>query len=429
FDVSVFEIYATLAHGATVVAAPRSVLHDADRLAELLAHERVTVADLPPAVLGLLDPDTLPELRALFVGLEAFTAELVNRWRTPKREFHNGYGPTEATVACVDYRCPEEPLTAPPPIGRAMANMRAYVLDPVGNLAPVGIPGELHVAGTGVARGYLGRPGLTGERFLPCPFGKPGERMYATGDIVAWSHDGQLRFLGRADRQVKIRGLRIELGEIEHALAGYPGIKQPAVVVTTTPAGPRLDAYLVPDPDHPQGLDTGALPEHLAHHLPRHMIPATYTVLDALPLNANGKLDQHHLPPPTLDRQPHQPPGTDTERVLAEIWHELLDTPIGHISRHDDFFGLGGSSLVVMRVISRIRQAIGVEVAVAQAYRSPVLRDLAAEIDRVAADTLSEADLSSIDAQLDAMSDEEVELMLAREAGDQRPGPATGGLR
>ncbi|MQA25322.1 MAG: amino acid adenylation domain-containing protein, partial [Micromonosporaceae bacterium] len=205
FDVSVSDFFSTFAGGATVVGAPRARLLDPEALQVLLRDERVTLVDIPPAVLRLLDPEPLTDLRVLFIGMEAFPAELVNRWSRPGREFHNGYGPTEVTVTCVDYLCPDEPLDGPPPIGRAMANQRAYVLDERLRLAPVGVPGQLYLAGAGLARGYLGRPELTAEKFVPDPFASgPGERMYATGDVVRWRSDGQLEFLGRVDRQVKI---------------------------------------------------------------------------------------------------------------------------------------------------------------------------------------------------------------------------------
>ncbi|HST48444.1 non-ribosomal peptide synthetase [Jatrophihabitans sp.] len=421
FDVSIFDIYPALAHGATVVGAPRSVLHDVDQLAVLLRQERITVCDLPPAVLGLLDPDSLPDLRALFVGLEAFPAELVNRWRTPRREFHNGYGPTEATVACADYLCPVEPLTTPPPIGRAMANYRCYVLDAAGNLAPIGVPGQLHVAGVGVARGYVGQPALTAERFLPCPYGEPGERMYATGDVVAWRSDGQLQFVGRADRQVKIRGLRIELGEIEHALASLDGIRQSAVVVSeAAPGGPRLDAYLVldqaggPAPE----LDTDALLGQLATQLPLHMVPATFTVLDTLPLNANGKLDRDRLPEPAAPGSAHVPPATETERMVAGIWRDLLNVDIERIGRRDSFFRLGGSSLQATQLLSRIRDVFYLTLDPRELFTHATLHQLATLIEETLRAGLDEAELSELEAEIAGMSEGEITRLLAESADE-----------
>ncbi|MFL6161539.1 MAG: non-ribosomal peptide synthetase [Jatrophihabitantaceae bacterium] len=423
FDVSIFDIYPALAHGATVVGAARSVLHDVDRLAVLLRQERISVCDLPPAVLGLLDPDSLPDLRALFVGLEAFPAELVNRWRTSRREFHNGYGPTEATVACVDYACPAEPLVAPPPIGRAMANYRSYVLDATGNLAPIGIPGQLYIAGIGLARGYLGQPALTAERFVPCPYGEPGERMYATGDVVAWQADGQLRFIGRSDGQVKIRGLRIELGEIEHALASFGGIRQSAVVVNeAAPGGPRLDAYLVLDQEGggatPE-LDTDALLVHLSEQLPLHMVPSTFTVLESLPLNPNGKLDRERLPEPAVALESaHVPPATDTERMVAGIWHDLLNVDVDRIGRRDSFFRLGGSSLQATQLLSRIRDVFYLTLDPRELFTHATLHQLAALIEETLRAGLDEAELSELEAEIAGMSEDEINRMLAESADE-----------
>ncbi len=418
FDVSVFDFYAALGSGATSVGAPRTVLHDVDALAELLRGERVTLADIPPAVLRLLDPNTLPDLRALFVGLEAFPAELVNRWRTPSREFHNGYGPTEATVACVDYACPPGVMTGNPPIGRAMANYRAYVLDRFGNLAPVGVPGELYIAGVGLARGYAGRPGLTAEKFVPCPFGEPGERMYRTGDIVRWRPEGQLEFLGRADRQVKIRGLRIELGEVEHALATFAGMRQSAVVVAAdATSGARLDAYLVPE--DASAFDEAALRAHLSDHLPLHMIPSTYTLLPELPLNTSGKLDRGRLPEPATAAQiPHAAPATATERELAGIWQQLLNVDLERIGRNDSFFALGGSSLQVTRLIARIRDAFYLTVDPRQLFTWPLLHQLAAVVDEALRAELSEEELAGLEAEIGDLSEEEINQLLAQDTGD-----------
>jgi amino acid adenylation domain-containing protein len=416
FDVSIFDCYPTLAHGATLVCAPRSVLHDVDQLAELLRRERISVTDLPPAVLGLLDPDTLPDLRALFVGLEAFPAELVNRWRTSGRQFHNGYGPTEATVACVDYACPDEPLTAPPRIGRAMANYRAYLLDQAGNLAPIGIPGQLHIAGVGLARGYLNRPGLTAERFVPCPFGAPGERMYATGDLAVWLSSGQLQFVGRVDRQVKLRGLRIELGEIEHALTAFGEIRQAAVVLNDA-AGPRLDAYLVLE----QGADlrTDTLGGRLTESVPLHMIPATFTVLESLPLNPNGKLDRPRLPKPAAPAElVHLPPATETERVIAGIWQGLLNVELERIGQHDSFFQLGGSSLQATQLLSRIRDAFYLTLEPRQLFTHSTLRQLAALVDDTLRESFDQSELAELQAEIADLSEDEIDRLLAESAGE-----------
>ncbi|WP_316520108.1 non-ribosomal peptide synthetase [Kitasatospora brasiliensis] len=381
FDVSVFDFFGAWGSGAAVVGAPREVLLDPVALGELLRRERVTVADVPPAVLRLLDPVPLVDLRALFVGLEAFPAELVNRWVGPGRAFHNGYGPTEATVACVDYACPVGGVVASPPIGRAMANHRVYVLDGGLEPVPVGVAGELFVAGVGLARGYVGRADLTAERFVPDPFSGSGGRMYRTGDVVRWREDGNLEFLGRADRQVKIRGLRIELGEVEHALSRVDGVRQCAVVVREpgTP-GAWLSGYVVPEPG--VVLDGARVRSVVLDRLPLHMVPSQVVVLEALPLTANGKVDQARLPEPVARaREAYAAPVTGTECGLARIWHELLDVPVERISVHDSFFDLGGNSLQATRLLSRIRDLFGARIDLRQVFTDSELRPLAARID------------------------------------------------
>jgi amino acid adenylation domain-containing protein len=414
FDVSVSDFHATFAAGATVVGAPRSVLLDPDALQVLLASERVTLVDIPPAVLGLLDPAGLPDLRVLFIGMEPFGAELVNRWARPGREFHNGYGPTEVTVTCVDYRCPDEPLVGPPPIGRAMANQRAYVLDRWLAPVPVGVAGQLFMAGAGLAHGYVGRTDLTAARFVPDPFSPtPGGRMYATGDVVRWRWDGNLEFLGRADRQVKIRGLRIELGEVEHVLAGLSGVRQCAVVVKAVgTASARLVGYLVAEPG--QQLDLDKIRAGLADRLPTHMIPADLVGLDELPLTATGKLDQARLPDP----QTHPDPAalaltTPTQQQLAQIWQGLLNLDAGAtITATDNFFNLGGNSLQAIQLISRVRDSFGITLEPRQLFTNPILRQLAEEIDSALQPALADDEIARLEAEIAGLSEAELDRLL-----------------
>ena len=268
FDAHVFDIYATLHAGATLVSASRDTFTNPAAFTHLIRTEQITVAFIPPAILAQLDPDQLTgtALRAIACGGEALPAALAIRWARPGLDLHNPYGPTETTVEVTDYICPtDEPLTGPPPIGRPLPHHRAYVLDHRLRPTPIGIPGELHIAGTGLAHGYLNQPGLTAQRFLPDPYSHtPGQRMYATGDLARWRADGHLEHLGRRDRQIQLHGQRIELGEIEHTLTRHPDIRQSAVVLRDNS---HLVAYLVGDAD----LDD--VRRHLAHRLPTYMIP------------------------------------------------------------------------------------------------------------------------------------------------------------
>jgi amino acid adenylation domain-containing protein len=423
FDVSVSDFFATFASGATVVGAPRRELLDPDSLQALMRDERITFGDIPPAVLRLLDPEPLADLRVLFIGMEPFGPELVNRWARPGRQFHNGYGPTEATITCVDYLCPDQVLTGQPPIGRAMANQRAYVLDQHLRLAPIGVPGELYMAGAGLAHGYLGRPDLTAEKFLPDPYAprrgehsrgehSRGERMYATGDLARWRADGNLEFLGRVDRQVKIRGLRIEPGEIEYVLASYPGVRQAAVVVREagTPQA-QLIGYLVPSPGHQ--VDPGQVRDYAGERLALHMIPAALLCLPQLPLTPAGKLDPARLPDPQAQAGTDRAElSTDTQRRLAGIWRELLGPGCGEIGALDSFFNLGGNSLQVTRVISRIRDSMRVTLEPRDLFTHPVLEQLASQIDGALRPAHDETVVAELTAEIAELSEAELDRLL-----------------
>ncbi|MER6825526.1 amino acid adenylation domain-containing protein [Streptosporangium sp. NPDC000563] len=409
FDVSVSDVFSTLTAGATIVGAPRSELLDPETLQALLARERVTMVDIPPAVLGLLDPSALDDLRVCFIGMEPFGPDLVNRWRKPGREFHNGYGPTEVTVTCVDYLCPPEPLDGPPPIGRAMDNQRAYVLDKRLRPVPVGVPGELYMAGAGLAVGYLGRPDQTAEKFLPDPFAPtPGERMYATGDLARWNGEGNLEFLGRVDRQVKLRGLRVELGEIEHAVESFEGVRQ--CVVTVRDAGTTsawLAAYVVGE------FEPDALREHLAGRLPLHMVPTDYVRLEQLPLTSTGKVDQTKLPDPRPEGDAGQVElTTETQRRLAEIWQSLLSLDPGSVGAQDNFFVLGGNSLQVTQMISRVRDAFQVTLDPRRLFSYPLLSQFAAQVDDAQRALLGDDEVAQLEAQVADLSEEELDRLL-----------------
>ena len=375
FDACISETVMALCSGAALhVPAPGVLAGQA--LLEVLRDRQITHATLPPAVLTALPHGTpLPKLHTLVMAGEAASEALVQRW-APGRRLLNAYGPTEATVCASMHRCDaQRPGT--PPIGRPITNTRIYVLDARGQPVPVGVTGELHLAGAGLARGYLRRPDLTAERFIPDPFAtEPGARMYETGDLGRWLADGTIEFLGRNDHQVKVRGFRIEPGEIEAALHRLPGLRDAVVIAHEDPAGDkRLVAYVVADEFEPQ-----ALRAHLAGCLPPHMVPAAYVRLEALPLTPNGKLDRKALPDPEGDVLAHQPyaaPQTDTERALAAVWSQLLELPVERIGRDDDFFALGGHSLKALMLLERIRKHFDVQLALRTLFETGTVRGLA----------------------------------------------------
>ena len=281
------------------------------------------------------------------------------------------YGPTETTV----WSTTADLTGGDPSIGSPIANTQVYVLDSRLRLVPPGVAGELYIGGDGMARGYRNRAGLTSERFVASPFA-PG-RMYRTGDLAKWDSTGVLRFLGRADEQVKVNGFRIEPGEIEAALTAHPAIARAVVVARDTSfGGKQLVAYVVPGSDV---LDQAALREHLRQRLPEYMVPTAFAVLDALPLNPNGKVDRRALPELTHRLEEGGVPRTAREQVLADLFAELLGVPA--VGTHDDFFALGGHSLLSARLVSRIRAQLGVEVGIRAVFEAPTVAGLAERLD------------------------------------------------
>ncbi|QYC41621.1 Linear gramicidin synthase subunit D [Nonomuraea coxensis DSM 45129] len=383
FDVSVLDVFAPLARGGSVMLVPEEDRVDAARLQRFLERHQVTWGTIPPALLPLLEPERLPWLRDLLTAGEPAGPEQVARWATGGRRFHNWYGPTETTVCVVGTELAgvwDRPL----PIGHALPGCRAYILDDLLRPCPPGTPGELCIGGPQLARGYLGRPGLSAERFVPDPYGGPGARMYRTGDQVVLEDDGRIGFIGRLDRQVKVQGQRVEIGEIEAVLRAHPGVRQAVADVTDGPAGLKeLTAYLTPE--EAPGIEE--VRAHCLESMPAYMTPTRVVRLAALPLTVAGKIDLAALrarrnvaAPPAggaggADRADGTGQGdgaggvapeagrSGTEREVAAAWAEAFGAG-GEPGPDDDFFASGGHSLVAMRLAALLRAALGKEIEV-----------------------------------------------------------------
>ncbi|WP_238319420.1 amino acid adenylation domain-containing protein, partial [Xanthomonas maliensis] len=376
FDACLSEVLMAWLAGARLHVPPTEALAG-EPLLEVMHQHRITHLTVTPAVLGSLPGQAYcPSLQTLVLAGEAAEADLVQRWQAHTRVI-NAYGPTEASVCAslhLDGARPGERM----PIGRPMANVSLYVLDTRGRPVPIGVSGELHIAGRALARGYLGRPDLTAERFVPDPFAdQPGQRMYKTGDLASWRADGSLDYLGRNDHQVKLRGMRLELGEIEACLRRCAGVRQAVVLAREDiPGDKRLVAYVVADALD-QAPDNATLHAHVAAQLPDYMCPSAYVSLDTLPLTPNGKLDHRALPPPdanALAGPAYVAPEGQLEVLLAALWSEVLG--IEHIGRHDSFFALGGHSLLAVRLSAAIRRALHCDVPIQGLFAHPTLQQM-----------------------------------------------------
>ncbi|MFJ6381175.1 non-ribosomal peptide synthase/polyketide synthase [Kitasatospora sp. NPDC092039] len=381
FDASVLELFVSVLTGATLVIPPDGPWLG-EELAAVLDEHRITHALIPPAALATVPAGAGRHLRTLIVGAEACPAELVDRW-APGRRMVNSYGPTEATIVAT-WTGPLTAGTGSPTIGGALPHARAYVLDEAMRPLPPGADGELYLGGEGVARGYLARPGLTAARFVADPFGPPGARLYRTGDRARRNADGELEFLGRLDRQVKVRGFRIEPGEIEAALRAHPAVDQAVVVVREDePGHPRLVGYATPaDPE--RAPDPAELRTALAAALPAHLVPAAVVVLAAIPLTPQLKIDQRALPAPA--RRPgtgRLAPRTERERALAAVWAEVLG--LDAVGAEDDFFDLGGDSVLAARTLTRTAERLGVRLTLRDVFTARTVAALAPLLDRPAA--------------------------------------------
>ena len=390
FDASAEEIYPCLIRGATLVLRDDEMLSSAAQFLRTCADWKVSVLSLPTAwwhdIAASVIPEELaipPSLRLVIIGGEAAAAGRLaswQQWTGSRVELINTYGPTEATVVATRWKAPQaiNDLAAIP-IGRPIANTQVYILDPRLNPVPIGVPGELFVGGAGLARGYLNRPELTAEKFIANSFG--AGRLYKTGDLARFLPDGNIEFLGRIDTQVKIRGFRIELGEIEAALSQHPAIREVAVIAREdVPGDKRLVAYFVAE--NPPADLVGELRVHLRASLPEYMVPAAFVLLEAFPLTPNGKIDRKALPVPDASvelKAAYVAPRTPAEEILAGIWAEVLG--LERVGVEDNFFELGGHSLLAMRAVSRVRQALSVELSLRDLFAAATVARLGSRIE------------------------------------------------
>jgi amino acid adenylation domain-containing protein len=439
FDVSVWELFWPLAAGARLVLARPGGHRDPRYLVDLIARERVTVTHFVPSMLrafledpALDSPEACLSLRLVITSGEALTPDLARRFfartgaASGRAELHNLYGPTEASIEVTAWTCDRSAISESIPIGLPIANTRIHLLGPDRRPVPLGIPGELFIGGVPVARGYLGRPDLTAERFVPDPFPVPGEtgaRLYRTGDLARRRPAGAVEYLGRIDHQVKIRGVRIEPGEIEAALSAHPAVRAAAVVLGQDAAGPSLVACLVAaEESNPVDLNPAELRAFLRRSLPEPMIPAVFLTLPSLPLTRSGKVDRRALAQAgsqaggaaRVAAKEYVAPRTPLEEWLVGRCTELLARE--RVGIQDNFFALGGHSLLATQLLARLREDWRIELPLQDLFSAP---DLAALADRITERELALAAesgaLQEALADLDALSPEELRALLAQE--------------
>ncbi len=385
FDVSVWEFFWPLLTGAKLVLALPGGHKDAVYLTDLIAREQITTLHFVPSMLNaFLEQEDLAvscrSSKRVICSGEALSLALQQRFFARLScELHNLYGPTEAAVDVTYWACERKSQLNTVPIGRPIANTQIYILDRHLQPVPMGLPGELHIGGVGLARGYHNRPELTAEKFIANPFSpEPGARLYKSGDLARYLPDGNLEFLGRIDQQVKIRGFRIELGEVESALSGHPAVRENAVIAREdTPGGKNLVGYLVVREE--PGPTVTELREFLLKKLPDYMVPAAFVKLERLPLTPSGKIDRQALPPPDENRLglgvQFVAPRTPTEVALAKIWRELLG--LNQIGIHENYFELGGHSLMAVRLVGEIKRQMKLDLPVRTVFRHPTIKELA----------------------------------------------------
>jgi amino acid adenylation domain-containing protein/non-ribosomal peptide synthase protein (TIGR01720 family) len=372
FDASVWEIFSSLITGGELHVVPDTIRRDSQLLIDYMDGHGINLALIPPALLGAMPFRMLSELRTLLVGGESCPSDLMHQWSVGRR-LVNAYGPTEYTVIAAMHEYAQGDLHTN--IGKPLSNTEVYVLDSFGQVVPVGVAGELYIGGSGIARGYLNNRELTSEHFLPNRFKGDGSRLYRTGDLVRWLADGNLEYLGRNDEQVKIRGYRIELGEIEHALLKLEGIRQASVLCKERKSGSSVSKYLVGYYVSDVEWSPDRITDELSSVLPEYMVPAVYVRLEHFPLTVNGKLDKMKLPDPEFgSEESYVGPSTELEEKMCLIWQDVLG--ISRVGVQDDFFRIGGNSILAIRVSHRMSETLGVEIKVADVFKHKTISRL-----------------------------------------------------
>jgi aspartate racemase len=422
FDASTFEIWGPLLHGAKCVLFPGTVPSPTE-LGQLFHQHKVSTLWLASSLFNtVIDeaPDALSGVRQLLIGGEALSVPQVRRALAllPQAQIINGYGPTESTTFTCCCSIPREldQSINSVSIGRPISNTKVYLLDANLSPVPIGVTGELCIGGDGLARGYLNRPDLTAEKFIPNPFSsEPGARLYRTGDLARYLPDGNIEFLGRIDNQVKIRGFRIELGEIEAVLEQHAAVRDAVVLAREDVSGDkRLVGYIVPNQEPtPTPHD---LRSYLKEKLPQHMVPSAFVFLDSLPLTPNGKVDRRALPAPDENRpelkEAFVKPRTSVEELLAGIWAEVLK--LEKVGIHDNFFDLGGHSLKATQVMSRVREALRVDLPLRVMFEAPTIAELASIVEQSMSQSYELEELVRNLAEVESLPEVEIERQLAK---------------
>jgi amino acid adenylation domain-containing protein len=426
-DLGNTSVFGALCSGGTLVLVAPETTADPGALASLMEATPIDVLKITPSHIGALlaagDARVLPR-RWLVIGGERASWDLVDRVRSLSGcAILNHYGPTETTVGCCTHLVGEGPGELGPasvPIGRPISNTSCYVLDDRRHLTPVGVPGRLFVAGAGIARGYVGAQDLTAERFLDDPFAQDGEgRMYDTGDIARWLPDGTLEFLGRVDEQIKLRGYRVEPTEVEAALRSHPEVREAVVVIRASVAA---EAQLIAYCATVAPVDERQLLAHLAEWLPEFMLPSAIAILDELPRTPSGKIDRLALPDPDLSggEEEYVAPRTPLEETVAAIWAQILGLP--RVGVQDDFFALGGHSLLATQVVAQVRSDFAVDLPLHSLFTCPTVASLAVEIVSMMGDS-EQDETARLMAELEGMSDEEAQRLLAEELSSKTGSP------